>query len=232
VIESIDLRLCSTQFAKLPEASSTSPLQNQWVSRVSYLEAERLQNELVAQIQEEGNGVVLGLEHPDVISLGVRGNRVVDVLLTDIELHEKQCQLAMTRRGGHATLHSPGQLVIYPILRLRDWSGLSVKCYLSALERATFHCANEFSISLDRKGVEPGLYSDRGKIAFFGVRIDRGVTSHGVSININNDLSKFSWINSCNIKNESFDSFQSRGVNATLEEVFAVWMRKFNEIVL
>jgi lipoate-protein ligase B len=100
-----------------------------------------------------------------------------------------------TDRGGQATIHNRGQLVLYPIIPLREWN-VGVRQYVDALERATALFLAENGVEVTRS-YEPGLWVDDKKIASFGIRVDRGVTLHGVAININNNLTDFNMIKPC-----------------------------------
>ena len=167
----------------------------QWLGSCDYEEGLKLQTETALQVRESRVAQILACEHPTVITLGKRGQPLTDILTSIEILREKNIKIVATDRGGQATLHNSGQLVIYPIIPLREW-GLGVKNYVDCLERATAHFLAEYGIEVTR-GYEPGLFSEGHKIAAFGIRVDRGVTLHGLAININNDLESFSLIRQC-----------------------------------
>lgn len=129
-------------------------------------------------------------------------------------------------RGGQATLHSPGQLVIYPIIDLKALS-LGIKEYVNLLMAITRKVLANYGINTAFVVKNPGLYTDNGKICFFGIRVSRGITSHGIAINVNNDLGLFSNIRSCGKDHENFDSFAKRGIDADCQSLFSDWNKEF-----
>ena len=102
-------------------------------------------------------------------------------------------------------MHAPGQLIIYPVLFLPSL-GLKVKDFIVSLEEITQSVLTDFGIETDKEGQYAGLYTERGKICFFGIHISEGVSQHGVSINVHNDLNLFQAIKSCGEQNRPHDS--------------------------
>jgi len=96
-----------------------------------------------------------------------------------------------TDRGGQITYHGPGQLVMYPLLRLKRF-GLGVKALVTQLEQCVVDTLADYKVSGERREDAPGVYVDDAKIAALGLRIRRGNTYHGLSFNIDMDLSPFS----------------------------------------
>jgi len=166
-----------------------------WLGTCDYERGLELQSAAVEKVKQTLQAQFLSCEHPTVITLGKRGQSLTDVLTSMEVLREKNIKIIATDRGGQATLHNPGQLVIYPIIPLREW-GIGVREYVECLERATAYFLAEYGMEVTR-GNEPGLFVDGQKIAAFGIRIDRGVSLHGLAININNDLESFSLIRQC-----------------------------------
>ena len=99
-------------------------------------------------------------------------------------------------RGGQVTYHGPGQLVLYPLLDLRR-SGLGVRNLITALEQSVIACLARYAITATTRPGAPGVYVDEAKIASLGIRVRRGASYHGLSLNINMDLEPFSRINPC-----------------------------------
>lgn len=166
---------------------------------------------------------LFGFEHPAVITLGSRGSATVDVVGHEIP-HE--IPVVPTDRGGQATLHSPGQLVIYPIFDLRA-RGLGVREFVEALQEATRRLLLEFGVaSTPADGA--GLVTERGKIAFIGLRIERGITRHGVSLNVANDLSLFGSIRSCGVRGAALDRLADHVAEPpSLQLLFEAWSGHF-----
>lgn len=195
-----------------------------WLGLFDYVKALELQESVQANAEEDP--AVLGLEHPLTITLGRRGDPLKDVLVGFKTLREKNIPVVAVDRGGQATLHNPGQLVVYPIISLRRLR-LGAKVYVSILEETTKQFLAHYSVTACCRGDEPGLYTLKGKIASFGVRISRGITSHGVAINVSNNLADFAMIRSCGKATETFSRLEDFGVKAPLEQLFKEWCAIF-----
>ncbi len=162
-------------------------------------EAYRLQRDAVAKIQNGGaEDVLFLLEHPHVVT---RGRNASDsTLLADPALlAAKGVALVETDRGGDITYHGPGQLVGYPVLGLEP-ARRDIRRYVTDLEQVIMNTLADFSIESRRDGAHRGVWTRNGKIASIGVRISRWVTSHGFALNVGTDLSFFSLIVPCGIK--------------------------------
>lgn len=157
-----------------------------------------LQDSLVEQrLRDEIPDTLLLLEHPPVITLGRRGS-LSDVYLSEVELARRGIAVERTTRGGLVTYHGPGQLVGYPIVNLRQ-RGLSVPCYVRALELAIVDALAELGITSRIDEDHIGVWTDSGKIAAIGVAQRHGVTLHGFAVNLQPDLGHFGLINPCGI---------------------------------
>jgi lipoyl(octanoyl) transferase len=167
----------------------------EWFGSCDYEQGLLAQNKAVEEVKKSKIAKIISCEHPAVITLGKRGQPLTDILTSMETLRKRDIKIVATDRGGQATLHNLGQLVIYPIIPLREWE-LGVKQYVECLERATAHFLAEYGIEVTR-GYEPGLFSSGKKIAAFGIRVDRGITLHGLAINVSNDLETFSLIRQC-----------------------------------
>lgn len=170
---------------------------------------------------------LVGLEHPLTITLGRRADALRDILAPVRTLKEKNVTVIGTERGGQATLHNPGQLVIYPIINLRSRQ-LRLRDYVYLLEDVTRRFLLDFGIQSYFRGDEPGLHTDKGKIAFFGIRVKNGITSHGLSINVTNNLEDFTMIRSCGQATEAFSKMSDYGANTDLETLFRLWSNYFH----
>jgi lipoyl(octanoyl) transferase len=165
---------------------------------VGYAEAMALQDDLVEQrLRDEILDTLLLLEHLPVITLGRRGS-LADVYLAESELARRGISVVKTTRGGLVTYHGPGQLVGYPIVRLRA-RGLSVPCYVRALEMAVIDALGELGIQAHIDDEHIGVWTSAGKIASIGVAQRHGVALHGFAVNLQPDLSHFKLINPCGI---------------------------------
>jgi len=172
---------------------------------MAYHEALGLQHKLVDQRQngEIGNTVLI-LEHPPVITLGVRKD--LNELLVDKEvLAQRGIETAQVRRGGGCTAHNPGQVVLYPIIKLPSL-GLDVNDYVRELEAIGIELLEQLGVWAERRRGFGGLWTGRKKIGSVGVRLKRWVTFHGMAINIRNDLSIFETIVPCGLEDVEITS--------------------------
>jgi lipoate-protein ligase B len=157
-----------------------------------------LQDRLVEErLAEAIPDTLLLLEHPPVVTLGRRGS-LDDVYLSEAALHERGIGVERTTRGGLVTYHGPGQLVGYPIVRLRA-RGLTVPCYVRALENAVIDALASVDITAHIDEQHIGVWTSAGKIAAIGVAQRHGVSLHGFAVNLQPDLSHFGLINPCGI---------------------------------
>lgn len=158
--------------------------------------------ELQQRLQEQRRAGAVGdtvliVEHPAVITLGAR--KAFNRLLVDSgELSRRGIDVVEIRRGGGATAHNPGQLVFYPIVHLQAL-GLGVNEYVRTLEAIGIELLAGLGVESERRKGFPGLWVGPRKIASIGVRVSRFVTCHGMAINIQNDLSIFSFMVPCGL---------------------------------
>ena len=180
---------------------------------ISYQEGLDLQRDLVERRKrDEIPDQLLLLEHPDVITLGVKTrNDRSHVLESEESLARKGVALFETGRGGDVTYHGPGQLVGYPILDLKP-DRCDVHRYVRDLEEVLIEAVSRFGITAGRiaglTGIWVGGDHDKAKLAAIGVRISRWVTSHGFALNVNTDLSRFGLIVPCGITDKGVTSMQ------------------------
>jgi lipoyl(octanoyl) transferase len=191
---------------------SNAPPRQLLVSRlglIGYEEALALQTELVEQRKRgEIPDQLLLLEHPDVITLGVKTrNDRSHVLETPEALAAKGVGLFETGRGGDVTYHGPGQLVGYPIFDLKP-DRCDVHRYVRDLEEVLIRAVAGFGIQAGRIGGLTGIWVGQEKLAAIGVRISRWVTSHGFALNVNTNLSRFGLIVPCGIADKGVTSMQ------------------------
>jgi lipoate-protein ligase B len=168
---------------------------------VPYAEAAALQERLVAaRLADRIPDVLLLLEHPPVITLGIRA-KMEHLLLSRQALARRRIALEPSPRGGDITYHAPGQLVLYPILHLTG-AEADVHVYVHKLEEIAIRTAARFGVTAYRRAGKTGAWTDQGKLAAIGVRFKRWVTSHGMSFNVDPDLSGFSAIVPCGLHGE------------------------------
>jgi len=183
------------------------------LGRVEYREALELQEMLVEQrklglIPDQ----LLLLEHPDVITLGVKTRNDRSHVLASAETLEAEgVSVLATGRGGDVTFHGPGQLVGYPIFDLKP-DRCDVHQYVRDLEEGLIRAVAEFGIQAGRvqglTGIWVGPGGREAKLAAIGVRISRWVTSHGFALNVSTDLSRFGLIVPCGIEDKPVTSME------------------------
>ena len=164
---------------------------------VEYDEALGLQRQAVEDCRSDAQARLFLLEHPHTYTLGARGD--TGHLLADEErLRLLGATLQRTDRGGDITYHGPGQLVGYPIVNLKRWQE-GPRWYVRSLEQVLIETLAEFGIEGRRVDGRPGVWAGESKIAAIGVRVSRGITSHGFALNVDPDLEYFSHIVPCGL---------------------------------
>ncbi len=167
-----------------------------------YLQLEAFQD--AAQKQEH----VFFFEHKNVITLGTSSKK--EDIPNSLEIRQKKIKIFQTNRGGEATWHGEGQLVFYPVLNIKKRKIKApelVKRILKSTQKALFR--QGFSTVLDTEN--PGLYMNEKKVASFGMTIKKGVTLHGVSVNINNKKTGFNTIKPCGMSPEKMSTISKEG---------------------
>ena len=132
------------------------------------------------------------VQHPAVFTLGYAGSEINILNQTNIPV-------VRSDRGGEITYHGPGQLVVYFLINIKRL-GWGPKKLIFYLEELFISLLNNYDIEAKRKAGAPGIYVDEKKIASIGLKIKRGFSYHGVSLNIDMDLSPFNNINICGYK--------------------------------
>jgi lipoyl(octanoyl) transferase len=184
---------------------------------IEYRTALRLQEKLLA-LRKGGaiSDVLVLLEHLPVITLG-RNAKTKNIVASPDLLAQRGVEVFECDRGGDVTFHGPGQLVAYPIFDLRGFPSdsatrktLGAVEYVRRLEEVLIRTCADFGVSAKRISGLTGVWTgedarastiggEEAKIAALGVHISQGVTSHGVALNVNNDLSFFDLIVPCGI---------------------------------
>jgi lipoyl(octanoyl) transferase len=162
------------------------------------------------------------LEHPSVFTLGLAGK-------PEHLLHPTSIPVIKTDRGGQITYHGPGQLVAYLLLDIKRY-GVGVRELVRKLEQAVIDLLQEqYGIEAFGKVEAPGVYVKEAKIAALGLRIRNGRSYHGLSMNINMDLTPFSWINPCGYANLAVTQLKDFGIHTTptqLQDNLAYYLQR------
>lgn len=174
---------------------------------LDYQSALNLQLDFLAKrIKNEINDTLLFVEHTPTITIGRNGDKS-NLLISEPILKEKNIDYFEVTRGGDITFHGPGQIVCYPIINLNNHFK-DVHKYLRTLEQIVIDLLLEFDIEGRRIEGLTGVFVKRSKIASIGVGIKRWVTYHGLSLNINTDLSYFDLIIPCGLNNNPVTSIK------------------------
>lgn len=211
--------------------TGVAPLEVRSLGVVEYGDALALQRTLVEQRQKDAiPDQLLLLEHPHVITLGVRtADARGHIVVGEDELSARGVAVFEAGRGGDVTYHGPGQLVAYPILALpaprRD-----LHRYVRDLEEVLIQALRTWDIDAGRVPGLTGVWVGQEKIAAIGVRVSRWVTSHGIALNVTTDLSCFGLIVPCGIADKGVTSIERvlgrRVEMAEAEAAFAASFRR------
>jgi lipoate-protein ligase B len=166
---------------------------------LDYQKAWDLQHQLWSRrVEGELPDLLLILEHPHVITLGRRGNRSHLIASPEV-LEAMKIPILHVERGGDVTYHGPGQMVVYPILDLKEY-GYRLIRYIGQLEEVILCVLKDAGIEGRRDPLNRGVWVDGEKIASVGVAIKRWVSFHGFSLNYETNLKYFELINPCGLK--------------------------------
>lgn len=178
---------------------------------------------------------ILFCEHNHVYTLGKSGDRR-NLLIAEHVCKSKNIDFFPINRGGDITYHGPGQLVVYPIIDLDEF-GIGIKTYISMIEDVVIQVLSEYGIKGEKDDKAMGVWIDANnpamarKICAIGVRASRFVTMHGLALNVNADLSYFSYINPCGFTDKKVTSMQQElGKDVDFEEVSSRMKEAFKTI--
>lgn len=158
-----------------------------------------------ARRRDEIGDTLLLVEHPPVVTLGCGGG-AEDLLVPRAQLRRLGIEVAETDRGGRVTYHGPGQLVAYPIMRIRDHD---LHGYLWRLEQVVLDVLAEWGIAAHRDPQHPGVWVGHDKIAGVGIAARSGVSTHGVALNVDPDMSHFGLIVPCGLVGRGVTSMRA-----------------------
>jgi lipoyl(octanoyl) transferase len=198
---------------------------------IGYGDALVLQNEIRAE-RHAGRvpDTLLLVEHPPVYTKGRRSGEAELSLGEDL-YRERGIEVVATDRGGKVTYHGPGQLVGYPIVKVAD-----VGVHLRTMEAAIVAALARYGVrarSRCSEGIDyTGVWVDERKIASIGVHISRGVATHGLAVNVTNDLEPFEWIVPCGLAGVRMTSLAAelgRGPDGGLDRFAELLAERFAE---
>ena len=154
------------------------------------------------------------VEHPPVFTLGQAGKREHILQVSDIPIVQSD-------RGGQVTYHGPGQLIAYLMIDLKR-KNLGVRDLVTGIESTIIRVLAGYDIASEARKEAPGVYVAGQKVAALGLRVRRGSSYHGLSLNVDMDLSPFSWINPCGYEGLEVTQLQNLGVDESVSTVAQV----------
>ena len=164
---------------------------------IDYQKAYDFQEQCLQKVLSERNQSLLFCEHPPVLTLG-RLSSPKNLLFSNEELQQRKVSVFNINRGGDVTLHAPGQLVVYPILNLKE-QGRDLHQYIRRLEDLGIAILSDFDIVARREPRQTGLWVKQDKIMSIGIGVKKWVSLHGLALNVNTDLNYFSLIRPCGL---------------------------------
>ena len=173
-------------------------------------------------IQNSGVNTLFLVEHDHIYTLGKHANPK--------NILNNNCEIIQTDRGGDVTYHGPGQLVGYPIIDLKKMK-LGVKSYVKNIELLLIATLHDYKIDAHIKEGNPGVWVNNKKIGSIGIRVSRGITTHGFSLNVNTDMKYFSNIISCGIDDVLMTSMEKElGTNFFMNDIKQSIIKHFNQL--
>ena len=197
--------------------------QIQDLKRKNYLDTLQIQESLRNQVlKNNSNNFLIIVEHNHVYTLGKNAN--------SSNVLNRICEIIPTQRGGDVTYHGPGQLVAYPIINLKKRK-IGVKSYVAMIEKLISNILFDYGLKPHVPIKETGVWIDDRKIASIGIHVSRGVTMHGLAINVNTDLSYFDNIISCGIEGVKMTSMDKElGKKIRMNDIKKSLITHFNQI--
>jgi lipoyl(octanoyl) transferase len=209
-----------------------APLEIRRLGQVPYGQALEMQRALVEE-RRAGRvpDLLLLLQHPPVITLGVRSDAArANIVASAERLAGLGIDVCDTGRGGDVTYHGPGQVIGYPILDLRP-DRCDVHKYVRDLEEVMIRVCGDYGVSAQRVRGLTGTWVGTDKIGAIGIRISRWITSHGFAFNVSTDLEHFRLIVPCGIADRGVTSLErATGRAIALGDVEDAIARRFAEV--
>ncbi|QTA78870.1 Lipoyl synthase (lipoate synthase) [Desulfonema limicola] len=197
-----------------------------------YEQALDLQRDIVEARKENrfNYDLVILLEHPPVFTLGRNGG-LENLIVSQDFLDKQGIRLVQIERGGNITYHGPGQLVVYPVLDINA-AHLGIRDYVSGLEDVMIKTAAQWGIKAAGDTKNRGVWIGTDKLGSIGVSITRGISFHGLALNVNIDLEPFSWINPCGLHNIGITSMKKElGKEIPIKQVREVMKQHISDFL-
>ncbi|MCU0604031.1 MAG: lipoyl(octanoyl) transferase LipB [Desulfobacterales bacterium] len=201
------------------------------LGQIAYPDAWDLQLRLVEarQANRLKRDTVLLLEHPPVFTLGKRGGRE-SLLVPEETLAHRGIPILQVERGGNITYHGPGQLVVYPIVHLPG-VGIGVVDMVDRLEEVMIRTCGDFGVAAGRNALNRGAWIGMNKIGSIGLAVRRGVSFHGLALNVDPDLTPFGFVQPCGLQGVGVTSIvREAGRPVKMEEALASTERNIEAV--
>jgi lipoate-protein ligase B len=199
---------------------------------INYADAWQLQTDIVSARHQRKltEDIVLFLEHPPVFTLGRRGGSN-NLLVSKSFIKRSGIALTQVERGGDITYHGPGQLVVYPIIDLES-ARISVVDFVASMEAIMIKTAENWGVKAERNPANRGVWVGTKKLGSIGIALRKGISFHGMALNINLDLVPFSWIQPCGLQGVSMTSLkQEYGKPVPVDSVREDIKAQFQEVL-
>ena len=196
----------------------------------TYEKGQKKQKEIYEYVlnNKKIDGVLIFLEVDPVITTAYSSERG-EVIFSEEKLSEKGIKCIKVNRGGKTTLHGPGQLICYPILNLEKF-GKDLHKYLRNLEEVVINILKELNIDSGRKDKYTGVWVGEEKICAMGIHVKKWITTHGIALNNNIDLSLFDSIIPCGIKDAGVTSIKNSGIEVEMSILKEKFIENFNKV--
>jgi lipoyl(octanoyl) transferase len=182
-----------------------------YLGRKEYREVWQAMRRFTDERSEYSPDEIWIVEHDPVYTLGLNGKR--EHLFNTADIPVVECD-----RGGQVTYHGPGQVVVYFLLDLRR-RNLGIKHLVHLLEQAVIDLLQQYNLTSERKDKAPGVYVNGEKIAALGLRVRKGCSYHGLSLNVNMDLEPFNRINPCGYQGLKTTQLKDLGCDTSYDQV-------------
>ena len=180
------------------------------LGRVEYEPTWRAMQQFTESREQGSTSEAWIVEHPPVFTQGQAGKPEHLLAVSEIPVVQSD-------RGGQVTYHGPGQVVIYLLLNLRD-TGMGIRGLVTAIEDSIIAMLADHNIDAESRRDAPGVYVDEAKIAALGLRVKRGFTYHGLSFNLDMDLSPFQQINPCGYQGLAVTQGSELGLSLSFDQ--------------
>lgn len=178
---------------------------------VDFKQTYQAMQQFTAQRDQNTEDELWLLEHSPVFTQGLNGK-------AEHIFNTQEIPVVKTDRGGQVTYHGPGQLIAYTLFDLKR-RNIGVRQMVSHIENSIISLLDAFAVAAESRPDAPGVYVEHRKIASLGLRVKRGVCYHGLSLNVDMNLTPFSYINPCGLEGMEMIDLNSLGVEVNMKQV-------------